>query len=128
MGAWSTALRMLTMSVSKRGAYRPPTGDEVGLAIYASVATGMWSSALFWVERAHGTSTKLHPSTYDAVFKASQHGSWEGAVRIVRSMRGVGDNCSADGIKDLLAMSAQQRRTKETLHVLNSTQAVHWQQ
>jgi hypothetical protein len=127
-GAWSTALKMLTMSVSKRGVYRPPTSDEVGLAIHASVATGMWSSALFWVERAHGSSTKLNPSTYDAVFRASQHGSWEGAVRIVRSMRGVGDNCSADGIRDLLAMSAQQRRTKETLELLTFTQSVHWQQ
>lgn len=128
-GAWSTALRMLTMSVSQRGAYRPPTSDEVGLAIHASVAAGMWSAALFWVERAHGTATKLHPDTYDAVFKASQHGAgWEGAMRIVRSMRGVGDNCGSEGIRDLLALSAQRGRTRETLHILTATQTVHWQQ
>lgn len=125
-GMWQVALRLLTLSLTHRRVI--PSASEVGLAVRASVALQKWSSAFFWVDRAHSSHTRLPPVTYDIAFEASKHVPYEDTERVVRSMKDIGDTCTEGGILHLLEAAAKHRRTPDMLRLLSNTNAVMWLQ
>lgn len=68
-GKWNAALRLGTQLFALRRA--PPTAHELSLCVHSSLWSGKWSSALFWVERAHSRGLKFESSVYDAAFAAA---------------------------------------------------------
>ncbi|CCW62795.1 unnamed protein product [Phytomonas sp. EM1] len=121
-GRWATASRAMAIYLSnQRGRF---SQEEISLCVEAAVYEGNWSSALFWVERAHAKGLKLPVRIYDTAFSVSPHWSWKAAWQVVKDMRAVGGVCSNDGVLHLLQAATEQGATAEVLRELSGASGV----
>ncbi|AYU81696.1 hypothetical protein, conserved [Leishmania donovani] len=115
-GQWATAAKSMAIYLSNQRAAM--TVKEAKLCIDSCVHAGQWSSALFWVERAHAKGLALGSSTYNLVLGVSRHCSFEAAERVVTAMHDVGASCSEQGILDLIEIAAHRGKVANALSVL----------
>ena len=119
---WGDALRLLTLSLCNRSStatsrssdevddwvgpshQQHPTAHELATCAFASQQVGKWSSALFWVERAHSHSYRFPSALYDELLAgAARRVSWEDTLHAVLSMKEAGGMVSDTGVESLLA-------------------------
>lgn len=123
-GQWATVARAMAVYLSnQRSAMTVP---EVQLCIEATVRSGRWSSALFWVERAHGKGLALPSESYDAALSISKHCQWDASVRVLKTMHEVGGVCTERGVLSVLEAAANQGRITMALEVLAHTGGIQW--
>ncbi|KAL7700020.1 hypothetical protein N2W54_004520 [Lotmaria passim] len=123
-GQWATAAKSMAIYLSNQRAAM--TVAEATLCVEASVHAGQWSSALFWVERAHAAGLALSPPTYDLVLGASRHCQFEEAERVMTTMHDVGASCSERGVIDFIETAAHQGKVWKAFDVLQHNSNVQW--
>ena len=123
-GRWAMAATMCTQLFARR--QRSPSQSELHLCVQASIEAGKWSSAMFWIERAHARGMTLPSHLYDAAFVANQKTTWDASLSAFVRMRSAGTNCGEDGVMALLSQAGEQRNAAKALEVLSWTDSIQW--
>ncbi|EPY38373.1 hypothetical protein AGDE_05556 [Angomonas deanei] len=99
---------------------------EVDLCVEASIHCGKWSSALFWVERAHAKQITLSHQTYEKALSCSKYCLWEESLRVVTSMSSPSKTCTAKGISYIVDAAARQGTVPSVVSALCKAKVVKW--
>lgn len=121
-GQWAACLRGCSQLLALRR-MPPPNREELSLCVHASVRSGQWASALFWIERAHSRGMRFAPNVYDDVFRSRCH-RWDASLRAFHTMSQVGGRCSSDGVRSLIVNAADQASAATILDALGDR--VEW--
>jgi hypothetical protein len=124
-GHWNLALKLCTQAFTIRRT--PPTIQELGVCVHASVMAKRWAAALFWLERAHARGMRFKPALYDAAFSGTARAKWVSSLRAYAGMAQVGGTCSEVGMRALLTGQSEQRRADVALDVITSTDTIQWE-
>lgn len=116
MGKWSAAATAMSIYMSNQRNRLSP--GEVSMCIEASVRSGRWSSALFWVERAAGAGCKLPSEVYDSALSTTKYISWDATTRLIQTIQKSGGKWTEKGYLQLVENSVRQGRMGDLLSVL----------
>lgn len=123
-GRWTEASRVFTLSLTNPQVQ--PTAFDLSSCIHCAVQGGRWSSALFWVERAHAANVHFSPEMYDDLLHVGGKCSWVSSMRLLLSMRSVGAHCTEKGLMDVLEVAAASNQSERALHLLTLSNSVAW--
>ncbi|KAK7199749.1 hypothetical protein NESM_000021000 [Novymonas esmeraldas] len=123
-GRWATAARSMAIYLSNQRSAM--SAEEAKLCVESCVHAGQWTSALFWVERAHAKGLALAPATYDLVLGASRHCPFDAAARVMTTMHDVGAGCTERGILDFIEGAAHRGKIAHAFRVLQHHSNVEW--
>lgn len=116
MGKWSAAATAMSIYMSNQRNRLSP--GEVSMCIEASVRSGRWNSALFWVERASGAGCTLPSQVYDTALSTTKYISWDATVRLIHSIQKSGGTWTEKGYLQLVENSVRQGRMGDLLSVV----------
>lgn len=123
---WHLALQLCTRLFTMR--HTSPSTDELSLSVHASVHCAKWSSALFWIERAHAKGMRFSSQTYDAAFVGCAYvNQWESTLRVLSGMAKVNGSCTEVGLRSVFesTVGSTDERSAAVLQILD-TESATW--
>ncbi|EPY28318.1 hypothetical protein STCU_01181 [Strigomonas culicis] len=123
-GQWQLACQSMSVYLSNQR--NRVTAPELCLCVESAVRAGQWSSALFWLDRAHAKKIPLPSQTYDMALQCSAFCPWEESLRVLASMHQAGGTCHSSGVLQVLNAAAKQGAISNAVRVLSKSRMVKW--